>query len=311
MEKFVSYLRVSTGRQGQSGLGIEDQRKAVATITKNCEACILSEFEEHESGGNNNRPKLNEALKLCEKTGATLVIAKLDRLSRNAAFVLTLIEKSKGKDGKQLFKILFCDNPNIDETMLGMLAIFAQHERKTMSDRQKAAYRSKRSRIEKGEVIKIGNAESFTPSVIAKAVAAKKAYRNNNENLINAKISIKKEIETAQSKNKTLTAADIAKELTRQKIQTIRGKDFELKNVRPIISEVLNEMVLKSLPTATVPPNVKKAKNDTTAAVTVARKMKVNGKTLQQIADFLNENGFLTAKGKAFEAMTVKRLIDK
>lgn len=311
MEKFVSYLRVSTGRQGISGLGIDDQRRAVATITKNCKDCILAEFEEHESGGNNNRPKLNEALKLCEKTGATLVIAKLDRLSRNAAFVLTLIEKSKGKDGKQLFKILFCDNPNIDETMLGMLAIFAQHERKTMSERQKASYRSKRARIEKGEAIKIGHAEAFTPEVQAKAIQAKRENRNNNENVINAKISIRKEIETAQSKNRTLTAADLAKELRRQKISTIQGKDFELKNVRPIVSEVLREMNLKALPTATKAATVTKQKNDLTTAATVAKKMKASGKSLQQVADFLNVTGFTTAKGQTFAPMTVKRLIDK
>jgi DNA invertase Pin-like site-specific DNA recombinase len=309
MTKFVQYLRVSTTKQGLSGLGIDDQKRAVAEITKNCTDCIIGTFEEHESGGNNDRPKLKEALKLCGNTGATLLVAKLDRLSRNAAFILTLIEKSK--TAKKPFKILFCDNPEIDETMLGMLAIFAQHERKTMAERQKAAYRSKRARIEKGENIKLGNAAAFTPEVRQAGIDAKREYRANNENLINTKISIKKEIETATTKNRTITANDLVKELNRQKIQTIRGLDYELKNIRPIIKEVLKEMNLQALPTATPPPTVKIQKVDTTAAKTVSTNMRAKNKTFQQIADFLNENGFTTSKGSKFEAISVKRLIEK
>ena len=309
MTKYVQYLRVSTTKQGLSGLGIDDQKRAVAEITKNCTDCIIGTFEEHESGGNNDRPKLKEALKLCGNTGATLLVAKLDRLSRNAAFILTLIEKSK--TAKKPFKILFCDNPEIDETMLGMLAIFAQHERKTMADRQKAAYRSKRARIASGENIKIGNAEAFTPEVRQQGIEAKRTYRAQNENLINAKITIKKEIETATTKNKTITANDLVKELNRQKIQTIRGYEYELKNVRPIIKEVLNEMNLQALPTATTEPKAKIQKIDTTAAKIVSTNMRANNKTFQQIADFLNDNGFTTSKGSKFEAITVKRLIEK
>lgn len=303
MNKYVAYYRVSTTKQGKSGLGIEAQKRAVSETTKNCTDCITAEFEEHESGKNNDRPKLKAALKICGDTGATLVIAKLDRLSRNAAFILTLIEKSK--TAKKPFKILFCDNPNIDETMLGMMSIFAQHERKVMSERQKAAYESKRLRG-----VKIGYAESLTAEVRAKGIVAKREYRTNNANVVNAKISIRKEIETAQSKGKILTAACIVKELNRQKIQTVRKYDYELKNVRPIIKEVLNEMALTALPQATPTPSVLKPKNDTTASKTVAVKMRENGKTFQQIADFLNENGFLTAKNKRFEAITVKRLIE-
>jgi DNA invertase Pin-like site-specific DNA recombinase len=306
MRKFVSYLRVSTVRQGKSQLGIEAQRKAVIDYTNNCDNCVIAEFEEHESGGNNNRPQLLQALKVCEKTGATLIVAKLDRLSRNAAFILTLLDKSKSKDGKSKFKIVFCDNPDIDETMLGMLAIFAQHERKTMSERQKAQYESKRLRGGK-----LGHSESLTDEVRQMGIEAKKEKRANNENLINAKISIKKEIETAQSKNNTLTANEIVKELNRQKIQTVRGYDYELNNVRPIIREILKEMNLQTLPTMTTEPKAKIQKNDITAAKTVCTNMRANKKTFQQIADFLNENGFTTSKGSKFEAITVKRLIEK
>src|SRR5690606_26928689 len=88
--KIVSYLRVSTRRQGQSGLGLEAQRQAIETYAAQRGATILETFTEVESGRNNARPELAKAMHLAKVTGATLLIAKLDRLSRNAAFLLTL-----------------------------------------------------------------------------------------------------------------------------------------------------------------------------------------------------------------------------
>lgn len=310
MDKYVQYLRVSTERQGVSQLGIEAQKRAVLDFVK-CDDCIIATFEEHESGGNNERPKLKEALKMCEKTGATLVVAKLDRLSRNAAFVLTLMETTKDKNGNPKFKIVFCDNPSIDETMLGVLAIFAQHERKIMSDRQKAQYESKRQRKAMGENIKIGNAESLTDEVRQKAIEVKKIKRNSNINLINAKSTIKALIKEYSNDKNALFASNIVEKLNNLNIKTIRGFDYDLNNVRPIIKEVLKEMRLKSLPSVPPTPSVKVVKNDTTGAQIISKKLREKGKTLKQITDFLNENGFLSTKGKKFNPIQVKRLIEK
>src|SRR5260221_8080950 len=89
--KFVSYLRVSTARQGKSGLGLAAQREAVQQfVTSRHGRIIAPEYIEIESGKSNARPELIKAIKRCRLTGATLVVAKLDRLSRNAAFLLTL-----------------------------------------------------------------------------------------------------------------------------------------------------------------------------------------------------------------------------
>ena len=88
--KFVAYERVSTTRQGRSGLGLEAQRKAIDDFAAGRGAEVLARFTEIESGGKDKRPELDKALQLARLTGATLVIAKLDRLSRNAAFLLTL-----------------------------------------------------------------------------------------------------------------------------------------------------------------------------------------------------------------------------
>jgi DNA invertase Pin-like site-specific DNA recombinase len=88
--RLVAYERVSTARQGRSGLGLEAQRKAIDTFAAERSAQVLDRFTEVESGRRNDRPELDKALNLARLTGATLVIAKLDRLSRNAAFLLTL-----------------------------------------------------------------------------------------------------------------------------------------------------------------------------------------------------------------------------
>ena len=305
----VTYARVSTTKQAVSGLGKEDQTRIVEAYAAKENLKIIGQFEDDESGKNNKRKGLDKAIKLCQATGATLVIAKLDRLSRRASFILSLSETATSKQNG--FEIKFCDNPKMDKTMLGMLAIFAEYEYDKISERQSAAYRSKRARIAKGEKIKLGNAAALTDENRQKAIEVKRANRAENENLINAKISIKKEIDAARRKGSTLTANDLVKELNRQKIKTIRELEYELNNIRPIIREVLNEMNLKRLPIAPPTPSVKNDKKDMTATKTVCTNMRANNKTFQQIANFLNENGFTTSKGSNFEAITVKRLIEK
>ena len=92
--RFVSYLRVSTARQGTSGLGLEAQRAAVAGFLNSGDWTLVEEILEVESGKRNDRPALTTALKLCRKHRATLVIAKLDRLARNVAFISNLMESA-------------------------------------------------------------------------------------------------------------------------------------------------------------------------------------------------------------------------
>lgn len=128
---FVSYLRVSTARQGQSGLGLEAQRKSVADYLNGGKWNLLAEYVEVESGRNTARPKLQEALAACRVHGATLVVAKLDRLSRNAAFLLNL--QNSG------VKFVAADNPHVNQMVVGILAIVAEEEAKMISRRTKDA----------------------------------------------------------------------------------------------------------------------------------------------------------------------------
>jgi DNA invertase Pin-like site-specific DNA recombinase len=127
--KFVSYLRVSTDKQGERGHGLDAQRKAVADYLNGGEWELLGEFVEIESGRRGDRPKLAEALAACKKHHARLVIAKLDRLSRNVAFIATLM------DGKIDF--VCCDFPTANRLTLHILAAVAEHEREMIAKRTK------------------------------------------------------------------------------------------------------------------------------------------------------------------------------
>lgn len=136
--RFVSYLRVSTARQGQSGLGLEAQRASVAGYLNGGKWTLLRELVEVESGKRNDRPALAEAIRLCRVHRAILVIAKLDRLARNTAFIANLMEAG--------VKFVAVDMPEANDTMVGIMAVFAQHEAKAISDRTKAALAAAKAR---------------------------------------------------------------------------------------------------------------------------------------------------------------------
>jgi DNA invertase Pin-like site-specific DNA recombinase len=137
--KHVAYYRVSTAKQGRSGLGLDAQKEAVRHHLNGGSWELLEEFKEIESGKRDtNRPKLQEALRLCKLTGATLIVAKLDRLSRDAAFLLTL--QNSGA------RFIAADMPDATNTTVGIMAIIAQQEREAISARTKAALAAAKAR---------------------------------------------------------------------------------------------------------------------------------------------------------------------
>lgn len=136
--RFVSYHRVSTERQGRSGLGLEAQKKAVAEYLNGGDWELLKEYVEIESGRRKDRPQLKAALEMCKREKATLVIAKLDRLARNVAFVATLLE------GR--VKFICCDMPDADSTMLHIYSAMAEREAIKTSERTKAALAAAKAR---------------------------------------------------------------------------------------------------------------------------------------------------------------------
>jgi DNA invertase Pin-like site-specific DNA recombinase len=143
--KFVSYLRVSTVQQGRSGLGLEAQRQAVVNFLNGGTWTLLREFVEVETGKANDRPQLAQALELCRLTGATLVVAKLDRLARDAEFLLGVV-RGTGEAG-----VVFCDLPTlpagpVGKFMLTQMAAVAELEAGLISQRTKAALAAAKAR---------------------------------------------------------------------------------------------------------------------------------------------------------------------
>ncbi|MDO9092798.1 MAG: recombinase family protein [Rubrivivax sp.] len=161
--KAVSYLRVSTERQGKSGLGLEAQREAVTRYLASVGATLVQEFEEVETGKGSDaldkRPKLKAAVALAKKQKAVLVIAKLDRLARNVHFISGLMETG--------VEFRCCDFPTADRTMIHIYAAMAEHEGRRISERIRDALAAKKAR---GEAV--GNPKALQPFNGARAAAA-------------------------------------------------------------------------------------------------------------------------------------------
>jgi DNA invertase Pin-like site-specific DNA recombinase len=141
-QQFITYYRVSTQRQGASGLGLEAQRQTVEQYLAKSAGTALASFTEVETGKGSNalekRPQLRLALETCKKTGATLLIAKLDRLARNVHFVSGLLET--GVD------FVAADMPNANKVMIQMYSVMAEWERDQISERTKAALAAAKAR---------------------------------------------------------------------------------------------------------------------------------------------------------------------
>lgn len=135
---YVAYLRVSTKKQGAAGLGMEAQRSAVAAHVKSCGGLLIREYVEVESGRRSDRQKLHEAISLTRRSKAILVVAKLDRLARNVAFLSALMESQ--------VEFCCCDIPHANRLTIHVMAAMAEHEREMISQRTKVAMAEARKR---------------------------------------------------------------------------------------------------------------------------------------------------------------------
>ena len=165
MKKVIAYYRVSTNDQN---LGIEAQKSIVKQYCIHNSAEIISEYEEHESGKNNNRVKLAIALAETVKTGSYLIVAKIDRLTRVAYYGLQLCEK---------YRIIFCDHPTMGTLEQSIYFGMAQQEREYISQRTKAALKALKS---KGVKLGAPNAH-FTDDLRKLALSRRKSNSVNNE----------------------------------------------------------------------------------------------------------------------------------
>ena len=202
MKSFILYRRVSTVRQGQSGLGLESQDETVRRYVASQNGTVVGEFVEVESGKNNDRPQLTLALQECRRQKATLVVAKLGRLSRNAEFLLRL------QNGNVDF--VCCDCPNVDRFTVGILALVAQRERELISERTKSALAQARK-----HGVRLG---TKNPDRQVKLMV--EAYRRQKNEFVSKVRPIIDELKVSGVK----TLSEIALCLTRRGIPTRNGK---------------------------------------------------------------------------------------
>ena len=211
-QNFVAYYRVSTEKQGRSGLGLDAQRQAVAAFLSN-KGKLAQEFTEVESGRKSDRPQLQAALFLCRRQKATLVIARLDRLARNVAFIANLMESG--------VEFVAVDMPHANRLTLHILAAVAEHEREMISKRTKDALAAAKVRG-----IRLGNPSPAFALERARAVVIEGAqlFTATHAPLI-------RELRTGG-----LTLRAIARELDRRNIPTARGGRWQAVQVRNIIA---------------------------------------------------------------------------
>jgi DNA invertase Pin-like site-specific DNA recombinase len=226
--RFIAYERVSTARQGLSGLGLEAQRNSIDDFAALRCAKVIARFTEVESGKTANRPELTAAIQLARLTGATLVIAKLDRLSRNAAFLLTLRDSG--------VRFLAVDMPEANDLTVGIMALVAQAEREAISRRTMEALA-----VAKARGVKLGNpngAEALRQA--GKGAVALRAAVSANADRFAAELA---PVIVAIEAEGHLSLRAIAAELNRRGMRTRRGGVWQVSNVGNLVSRVKGDRI--------------------------------------------------------------------
>lgn len=230
--EYIAYYRVSTREQGKSGLGLEAQKRAVFNYLKGI--APVQEFTDVESGKNNNRPELKKALDLCktDKENYTLVIAKIDRLSRNLTFISSLMDSK--------INFVACDMPNANNFTIHIFAALAQQEREMISKRTKDALKSIKEQINKNgfhiskngnKVKRLGHPEHLTNDARKKGMIKRIRNSKKNENNKKAFQLIK------LLKEKGLKWSEIVRNLNENDFKTARGGMFQIVQVQRIYNK--------------------------------------------------------------------------
>ena len=209
MTLFVAYYRVSTDRQGASGLGLDAQRAAVASFVSG-RGELSAEFTEIESGRRNDRPELHAAIATCQRQRATLVIAKLDRLARNVAFIANLMESG--------VEFVAVDMPQANRLTLHILAAVAEHEREMISERTRVALSAAKARG-----VKLGNPRPDIPAAVAARIAR----------MAKVRATVAPLIERLRAQGMSLRA--IAADLNARRIPTATGRQWHASSVANVL----------------------------------------------------------------------------
>lgn len=216
--KYVAYLRCSTTKQGTSGLGIEAQRDI---ITAHLQGKLpIAEYVEIESGRKTDRPKLQDALNLCRKEKANLIVAKLDRLSRNVAFTSRLLESD--------VEICFCDFPEANRLVLHIISSIAEYEANLIRTRTRQALKAKKARGEK-----LGRPENFINNqerAVSHSRRTNQQKARDNPNNKRAVAMLKILV------NHTTNLSEMARTLNNEGFLTSRGGSFTAQQVKVLLN---------------------------------------------------------------------------
>ncbi|KAA5379215.1 recombinase family protein [Phocaeicola dorei] len=221
MGNYVAYLRQSTTKQEKSGLGIEAQRNIIHSFVK--EGLIIAEFVETESGKKSDRPKLQEALALCRKTNSILIVAKLDRLSRNVAFTSKLLESD--------VEITFCDFPQANRLILHIISSIAEYEANLISQRTRLSLKAKKERG-----VQLGKSENLMRKhneAIAHSNQTNRTKAQNNVNNMRAVALLRSMVK------EELTLSQMTIRLNEQGFVTSKGCKFQIVQVQRLIQRYI------------------------------------------------------------------------
>lgn len=217
--KFVAYYRVSTAKQGRSGLGLEAQQEAVRQHLNGGKWQLVAEVVEVESGKRSDRPKLDEALRLCRLHKATLIIAKLDRLARNVAFISNLMEAG--------VEFTAVDFPQANRLTVHILAAVAEHEAKMISERTRSALAAAKARGQR-----LGGNRGNLPAVAVQGHAQSLMARRDRA--VRRQSDLKPILVEVQGEG-AISLGEIAHKLNARGIPTARGGRWSRTQVRRVL----------------------------------------------------------------------------
>ena len=216
MRHYIAYLRVSTDKQGEQGHGISAQRQAIGNYLAGQGGELLEEYVEVESGKKNDRPALQKAISRCKMSRATLIIAKLDRLSRNLAFIANLMDSG--------IDFIACDNPYANKLTIHILAAIAEHEREMISRRTREALAAAKA---KGVSLGGHRGAILTGEIRQKGLEERRTRARDYAS--NVYPAIRELVDAGHSLNATAQA------LNNRRILTARGRMWTAKSVSRIL----------------------------------------------------------------------------